>query len=140
MRTISEIKLPARLENLGDLLNSVTSAARIEGFEDRMGQIELATEEAIVNICNYAYAGEAGEVELTCKGDKDSFIIEIVNFGIPFDITSVADPDISAGLSDRHIGGLGIFFIRKMMDDVQFTRQGERNILKLIVNRKENAS
>ena len=138
MKLLSEIKLPARLENLGGLLKSIMSTASAEGFSGpRLNHIEITAEEAIVNICNYAYPGGSGDVEVRCKEDDDSFIIEIVDSGVPFDVTSLAEPDTTAGLSERNIGGLGIFFMKKMMDDVQYMRENDRNVLCLVLNLKD---
>ena len=137
MRVLSEIKLPARLENLGSLLGSIISTARGEGFSGpKLNHIEITAEEAIVNICNYAYPEGGGDVEVRCKEDNDFFIIEIVDSGVPFDVTSLAEPDTTASLSERAVGGLGIFFMKKMMDDVQYTRENDRNVLCLVLNRK----
>ena len=84
MKLLSEIKLPARLENLGSLLESIMFAARGEGFSGtRLNHIEITAEEAIVNICNYAYPEGSGDVEVRCKEDNDFFIIEIVDSGSP---------------------------------------------------------
>ena len=137
MKLLSEIKLPARLENLGSLLKSIMSTASGEGFSGpRLNHIEITAEEAIVNMCNYAYPEGSGDVEVRCKEDDDSFIIEIVDSGVPFDVTSLAEPDTTAGLSERNVGGLGIFFMKKMMDDVQYMRENDRNVLCLVLNRK----
>ena len=137
MKLLSEIKLPARLENLGSLLQSIISTARGEGFSgSKLNHIEITAEEAIVNICNYAYPEGGGDVEVRCREDNDFFIIEIVDSGIPFDVTSLAEPDTTSSLSEREIGGLGIFFMKKMMDDVRYSRENGRNLLCLVLNRK----
>lgn len=139
MKILSEVRLPARLENLGNILQSVLSAAGREGLDGTsMNHIELCAEEAIVNICNYAYPEGNGEVEVRCKDDDDLFVIEIVDSGIPFDVTGLAQPDTTAPLSERQIGGLGIFFMKKMMDDVRYRRENDRNILSLVLNRRRN--
>lgn len=136
MKLLSEIKLPARLENLGSLLKSIISTAGREGFSGpKLNHIEITAEEAIVNICNYAYPEGNGDVEVRCKEDNDLFIIEIVDSGIPFDVTSLAEPDTTAGLSEREIGGLGIFFMKKMMDDVRYSRENGRNVLCLVLRK-----
>lgn len=139
MKILSEIKVPARLENLGDILQSVLSAAGRKGFSGTaLNHIELCAEEAIVNICNYAYPDGNGDVEVRCGDENDLFIIEIIDSGIPFDVTRLAEPDTSAPLSEREIGGLGIFFMKKMMDDVKYVRADDRNVLSLVLNRRDN--
>lgn len=141
MKILSEIRLPAKLENLGNILQTIIGAASREGFDSHsLNHIELCAEEAIVNICNYAYSGEQGDVEVRCKVDDDYFIIEIADSGIPFDVNTLAEPDTTAALAEREIGGLGIFFMKKMMDDVRYRRENDQNILSLILNRRRKDS
>jgi len=132
---MSKIRLPARLENLEKLLQSVASFAEEKGLSSkRIREIELATEEAFVNIFNYAYSEQGtGEVEIDCSmGETFELIIQLIDTGIPFDIATLSDPDdLDADLSERKIGGLGVFLIRKMVDEVQYRREGDKNILTL---------
>ena len=101
-----------------------------------MLEIELAAEEALVNIFKYAYEGTTGDVEIICKiDDADRFILEIIDTGIPFNLHSVRDPDISADISDRSIGGLGVFLMKKLMDAIHYRREGNKNILSLIMHK-----
>ena len=128
------LRLPARLENLESLLSYVVTSAEKSGFSRKALQaIKLAAEEALVNIINYAYGGSEGDVEVSCRmDDNDRFILEITDTGVPFDIRSVTEPDLTSDISERKIGGLGVFFIRKMVDAIKYRRDGERNILSLI--------
>jgi len=137
MRLLSNIKLPAKLEYLRELMSSISHCARERGFSpERISEIELATEEALVNIFKYAYPDKIGEVEVTCKWDQEGrLIIEIVDSGVPFDMFSIGEPDTTADISKRKIGGLGIFLIKKLTDDVQYQREGTKNVLSLIVNK-----
>jgi len=132
------MKAPARLENLEKLMHFVSGFAGDHGFsKNRISEIQLATEEALLNIFLYAYPGEhKGEVELTCEMKSDSELnIRIFDTGIPFDILSLSKPDLSCPLPDRKIGGLGCYLIRKMADEVHYRRQGDTNILTLLVRK-----
>jgi len=132
MKSVSEIKLAAKLENLQKLLQSVTECARKEGVgNNKLPAVELAVEEAFVNICKYAYQSEDGDIELKCMLKDSRFIIEITDWGMPFDITSLPDPDVAQDISERKIGGLGVFFIKKMADGIRYRREGGRNILNI---------
>lgn len=135
MKVLSHIKLPARLEYLQTFVDFVSSCAGEQGFsQKRINEIELATEEALVNIFNYAYKEREGEVEIICKLDKNNnFILEIVDSGFPFNVLSVEDPDITADISERQIGGLGVLLMKKLTDSVQYRYEGDKNILSLIV-------
>lgn len=130
------IALPAKLDNLERWMKSVSDCAKSQGFDrKRISEIELAAEEALVNSCNYSYPGKTGDVEVICKLDGNRFIIEIIDSGIPFDITSLPDPDITADADKRKIGGLGAFLTKKMVDEVRYRREDNRNILNLIIEK-----
>jgi anti-sigma regulatory factor (Ser/Thr protein kinase) len=132
------MKLPAKLENLGRWMEAVSECAREQGFDQKkIGKIELALEEALVNICKYSYPDEPGDAEVNCKQDNGRFIIEIVDSGIPFDMTALPAPDLTSSIEKRKIGGLGIFLIKKMVDEVKYRREGSFNILDLTVKRDE---
>ena len=133
-----QIELPARLENLYQFLEAITDCARQQGFQqDRIGDMELALEEILVNIFNYAYQDEIGNAKISCcLSDNKGLIIEIEDSGIPFNVLSSAEPDLKADLSARKVGGLGIYFMKTLMDDVQYRRENNKNILKLIINKE----
>jgi serine/threonine-protein kinase RsbW len=136
MKVLMTLELPAKLENLERWVKSISDCAESQGFDrKRISGIELAAEEAFVNICNYSYPGKPGDVEVICELDGNRFIIEIIDSGIPFDMTSLPDPDITADVDDRKIGGLGILLIKKMVDEVRYRRENNRNILNLIIEK-----
>lgn len=133
---MSSIQLPAKIENMELLVKYISDSAVKLGFSGkRLKEIELATEEALVNIINYAYPDVVGDIMVTCSQDNaNALVIKIEDTGIAFDILLIKDPDISAGISDRQVGGLGVFLIRKLMDKVQYRRKDNRNILELTVH------
>jgi len=136
MRTLLNIKLPATLENLRRWTEAVSERAREQGLaQKKIGKIELALEEALVNICNYSYPEEPGDAEVSCKQDNGRFIIEITDSGIPFSMASLSAPDLTSSIEKRKIGGLGIFLIKKMVDEVKYRREGSFNILNLTMRR-----
>ncbi len=136
MKVLTTITLPAKLGNLEGWLKSVSDCAESQGFDrKRMREIEVATEEALVNICNHSYPEEPGDAEVVCELDGNRFIIEIIDSGTPFDITSLPDPDVTADIDKRKIGGLGVFLLKKMVDEVRYRRENNRNILNLIVEK-----
>jgi anti-sigma regulatory factor (Ser/Thr protein kinase) len=140
MKIHARIKLPAQIEYLQKFIDFITICSREQGFEKkRVHEIELATEEALVNIFNYAYEGDKGDVEIICKLDNNKrFIIEIVDTGVPFNVLSVEAPDITADISERRMGGLGVFLIKEFMDAVQYRHEGNKNILSLIIEKSGN--
>jgi serine/threonine-protein kinase RsbW len=131
---MSEIKSTAKIEHLERLIAFVTDYAEMAGFTvNRINEIALAAEEALVNIFKYAYPGTDGDVLLDCRSEDDAgLILEISDNGAPFNILEVPDPDVTADISDREIGGLGVFFIKKMVNETRYQRKGNSNILTLV--------
>lgn len=114
MHILKAMKVLANMEHLCTCVKLVSSCAKQQGFDKKsIDKIELATEEFFVNIFNYAYQKDAGDVEISCMLDHDDiFHIEILDPGIPFNVLNVRDPDLSSDLDNHHIGGLGIFMIK----------------------------
>jgi anti-sigma regulatory factor (Ser/Thr protein kinase) len=133
MKRISSLALPARLENLHVFIASAIDAARSAGVDPKtVFNVELALEEALVNIIKHAYAGREGDIQLVCGVDNRGwFVMEILDSGSSFDVTAAPAPDLSTDLDGRRIGGLGIHFVRSLMDEVIYRREGEKNILEL---------
>ena len=125
----------AQIDHLDEVIGFVEARADRFGLDDKKKfGLLVAVEEAFVNICHYAYQGAEGEVTLGCGGDPDGFAVEIVDQGVAFDVLSLPDPDITAGILEREIGGLGVAFIRKLTDEVSYRRQGGRNILRMALH------
>lgn len=124
-------KMPARVESLHELLTFIRVEAKKRGFsESSMNRIELVAEEALVNVFLHGYAQNQGQVEVHCLvSDDPALTIEIHDTGVAFDPLSLADPDVQSDLTKRKIGGMGVFFIRKMTDKVAYRREGKNNIL-----------
>jgi anti-sigma regulatory factor (Ser/Thr protein kinase) len=135
---MSELRLPAKVENLKEFMEFVSGFAKAEGFNNkRIQEIELATEEALINIFNYAYPDdEIGEVEVRCRmEDPSSLVIDLLDTGKPFDIQAVPEPDLTLDVSERKVGGLGIHLIKKMASRVHYRRKGQSNILTLFIDK-----
>ncbi len=126
------IRLPAVIENLPGFIGPILALASTYHLaEEKKGHLELALEEALVNIFSYAYPEKTGYVDLTCRIIEDHLVILIEDQGLPFSVDSVATPDITADIMERTTGGLGIHLIRNLMDDVSYRREGDRNLLEL---------
>lgn len=135
MKTTTSLVLPARIENLAAFIATARKAADLCGVEEeRFFAVELALEEALVNIINHAYEGEEGFIRITCGTDnRRRFVMEIKDKGKPFDITTVPPPDLAADMESRKIGGLGVHFVRSLMDEVTYRREKGQNILELSI-------
>ena len=97
-------------------------------------QITVAAEEIYVNIAHYAYAPETGEatVRLEITDDPAAATITFIDRGVPFDPLAKPDPDVSLSAEERGIGGLGIYMVKKSMDDVRYAYRDGQNVLTLI--------
>ena len=135
---MSSFTLPSDIKNLPRFIACVSDAARGLGFRpERVGQVELVVEEAIVNICRHG--GAAVSIELVCMADEGAFVVQISDSGRPFDPTTAPAPDLKADIASRPIGGLGIHLIKNICDDVQYRREGGRNILRLVFRQVQAA-
>ena len=97
-------------------------------------QIDVAVEEIFVNIAHYAYTPEIGSatVRVELEQDPKSVFITFLDRGIPYDPLSKPDPDVTLPAEDRQIGGLGIYMVKKSMDDVRYEYRDGQNILTLV--------
>lgn len=98
-----------------------------------MFQLNLALEEAVVNVMNYAYPGKEGmPVWLTMETSEAGLVMTLEDEGMEFDPTSSDEPDLTLSVEERPIGGLGIFLVKNIMKEVKYERCGNRNVLKMI--------
>ena len=93
--------------------------------------INLALEEAVSNVMLYAYPGKSGQVLVECD-KSNKLVFTITDSGVPFDPTQQIDPDVTQSAEERPIGGLGIFLVRQIMDDIRYERKEDKNILTLV--------
>ncbi len=131
------------MENLPNLIRFVTDLLTKNGFpEQRALEIEMAAEEVLLNIILYAYSeGSAGEVELRGRAlCEDEFMLEFEDGGVPFDPTSIPPPDVNLPLSRREVGGLGFFLVRKMVNEVRYRREKNRNILTFLIRKNRGVA
>jgi serine/threonine-protein kinase RsbW len=132
------IKCPAKIEHIERFVKYVRTVADDSGFSRRrINNAELALEEALVNICRYAYNEGRGDIEVACMVDEDHrLIIRIIDCGKPFNILTVSEPEFTGDITSREPGGMGVLLIRKMVDDITYRRRGNKNILTLIMSDK----
>lgn len=135
---IDTMKFEAELKNLPLMLESLRDYAKKQGFGDeKINKIQLAVEEILANIINYAYPDKNGSIEINCDNKEGKGLgIEIIDWGIPFDPLTVAETDTKSSVEDRNVGGLGIFLVRKIMDEIQYRREDDKNILTLTIYQK----
>lgn len=94
-------------------------------------QLSVCTEEIFVNTAHYAYPEGKGEVEISVESDDDSITVTFADSGKEFNPLSKDDPDITLSADERQIGGLGIFMVKKSMDEVRYERRDGKNIFSM---------
>lgn len=126
---MKHLEYTANFEYLDEIREFVGTIARKGGFSDKdVYNIQLATDEAASNIIEHAYEGVSdGILELSCGMVGESIKIVLIDHGEPYDPDSIPMPDLKADLSERKIGGLGIFLMRKLMDEVHYESHPEKN-------------
>ena len=127
------LTLPNDVEAIPRLASFVEEVAESYGADLSVTMsINLALEEAVVNVMNYAYPqGTYGEIDITATFCDNAIIFTISDTGTPFDPTKVTDPDTTLSAEDRPIGGLGIHLVRQIMDEVSYSYENNHNILTL---------
>ena len=129
---MKSVQFAAKFEFLDEIRDFVAEIARTGGFSDKdVYNIQLATDEAASNIIEHAYENQPdGILELSCGIRGDVITIILIDHGESFDPSEIPLPDLKADLSERKIGGLGIFLMRKLMDEVSYEpRSDKSNIL-----------
>lgn len=131
----NEIRIEALTENLQAVL------AFVDGHLEEMGasmkaqmQIDVAVEELFVNIAHYAYAPDTGTavIQVETDHDNDQVSITFTDTGKPYNPLEKPDPDVTLSAEERDIGGLGIFMVKKSMDDMRYEYKDGQNILTIV--------
>jgi serine/threonine-protein kinase RsbW len=129
---------PAKFDYLDEIREIVAQVARKGGFTDKeIYSLQLAADEAATNIIEHAYEGISdADFDVTCDLYGDTLTITMRDTGIPFDPSKVKQPNLKADLSERQIGGLGLYLMRKLMDEVHYKSDPRTgNVLTMIKRR-----
>lgn len=97
--------------------------------------LELVADELCSNVINHGYGGQGGWIEITVQAVEQGVQLRIRDWAQSFDPAAVPMPDVEAPLEKRGLGGLGLFLVRKLMDEVRFERDGEAGNLVTVVKR-----
>lgn len=117
------LTVPGRFESLAQIAEFVEETVRAASWnDDEVYHVQMAVDEACSNVMEHAYgSGWQGDIDLTCCiEDQGDLVISIRDSGKPFDPSSVPEPPIGADLESLPEGGLGLYFMRKLMDQVTF--------------------
>ena len=133
MTSKHSLTLPNDIETIPQLNEFIDTVAEEIGLDMSLTMsLNLAIEEAVVNVMEYAYPeGEQGNVDIEVSADERWLTFIISDNGIPFDPTTQEDADTTLSADERPIGGLGIFLVRQLMDSINYQRENGKNILTL---------
>lgn len=138
---MASLKLTASMDNFDVFMDFLKSQIEDKVSDKKtLNDILIAGEEAIVNVLRYAYPGQKGDLEVIVEysSPQNSYSIELIDSGIAFNPLERLEPDINAPVEERPIGGLGIFMIKKMMDELSYSRDKEQNKFKLVKHLHSN--
>lgn len=118
-------RIPWLTEQIDGLLDGLDCPSRAQM------QIDVAIDELVANIASYAYGTGKGEVTVRFDFESDSrtVVITFIDSGIPYDPLAKPDPDVTLAVEKRGVGGLGIFLVKKTMDDMTYARLDGHNVL-----------
>ena len=130
VNVVEEKTFEAKKDALYDVLGFVEGELekRFCSMKTQM-MISVMVEEVFVNIASYAYPDGGGTATISLDFEGDDVIVKISDNGIPFDPLAKEDPDITLSAEERNIGGLGIYMVKKTMNDVKYERIEKENIL-----------
>ena len=129
---MKELTITATVENIEVVTDFVNE--QLEAFDCPMKaqiQIDIAIDELFGNIAHYAYDPEVGDATVRVEVVEDplAVVITFIDKGVPYDPLAKADPDITLSAEDREVGGLGIFMVKKSMDEITYEYKDGQNIL-----------
>jgi serine/threonine-protein kinase RsbW len=125
------MRLPATMDSLEIFRLFVLGKLRqLNIVQEFVFKVELVLEEVLTNVIHYGYPGKGVEVEVGCgMEDNGRFCFYVTDWGIPFNPLERADPELSEDISERQVGGLGIYLVRHLVDELSYQRQEGGNTL-----------
>ena len=129
------LEIPSKTDNLELIREFVSNIASKAGFDsENVNKIELAVDEACSNVIKHAYEKNDNQlIDVAIEIDKNKFTVFVTDKGKGFDVKKLKTPDMTEYLQQMKVGGLGIYLIRSLMDEVDFDiRPGDKNQVKLV--------
>ena len=129
---MKELTIAATVENIETVTDFVNE--QLEALDcpmKAMMQIDIAIDELFGNIAHYAYNPEVGSATVRVEVAEEplSVIITFIDNGVPFDPLATEDPDVTLSVEERGVGGLGVYMVKKSMDEITYAYKNGQNIL-----------
>lgn len=130
---MNELTIDATVENIDTVIDFINEHLKEVGCPQKIRvQIDVAIDELFGNIANYAYNPQTGPATVSVEvTDEPSVIITFMDNGVPYDPLKKNDPDVTLSAEEREIGGLGIYIVKKTMDDIVYEYKDGKNILRV---------
>lgn len=126
------ITVQATLDALATISDFVVAQAEAAGLDEHaVWEVQLATDEAATNVVQHSYADREGTIQIVTAVRDDVFEVVMRDHGHTFDLADVPPPDLESPLEERRTGGLGIYLMRTLMDDIEFCRENGENVLRM---------
>jgi len=129
------LRIPSQTDNLELIREFVANLAVKVGFNSEdVNKIELAIDEACTNVIKHAYKkDEKKPIDIAIKLDLNKFIVIVTDSGKGFDVSRIHSPDMNKYLAEMRVGGLGLYLMQSLMDEVDFNIQpGIKNQVKMV--------
>lgn len=134
MKGVKELTVDATIENIASVTAFVDEQLeRLDCPMKTQVQVDIAIDELFSNIANYAYHPKVGAATVRVEVTEDplAVVLTFIDNGVPYDPLAKADPDITLSAEEREIGGLGIYMVKKTMDDISYEYRDGQNILRI---------
>jgi serine/threonine-protein kinase RsbW len=133
-RQIVRLRVPARVDSIRPIIALASDLGKQAQLSDKaIFQCRLALDEACMNIIEHAYAHNSdGEIEVVIEAGRGRCLIQLTDFGEPYHPGSVPHPAVGSPMEDVEPGGLGLYLMRKVMDEVRYTPGPRSNCLVMI--------
>ena len=134
-------KLVLEVDNHRSELDRITAAVEELGEREQwqpalVFKIHLALEELVVNVMTHGRHDTMHEIRVTLTSDDEGVSVEILDDGLPFNpLNDAPEPDLSGQIEDRRVGGLGVFLVLDMADEVNYAREHGKNCFSMRVLR-----
>ncbi len=128
----NSLVLDAATDNLQQVMSFIEDCLKDRDISPKTEMhINMSVEEIFVNIAHYAYTEKTGKATINVSVTDDPAAITIIfkDSGIPYDPLAKKDPDVTLSAKERKIGGLGIYLVKKMMDEVVYKYENGQNVL-----------
>ena len=137
MGTTMSLTIRTAHDELDRINAAVESLAESDGWPpDLLYRVELVLEEWGLNVMDHGHDDDTHEIDIALTTDDDQVTIEIVDGGRPFDpLNDAPPPDLTSAVGERRVGGLGVHFMRTLMDEVLYKRESGQNHLKLVTRK-----